>query len=53
MTTITTYPKHPQPTRWSPVMGMFRGMECSSYGSNPEAILSRLGKGIDPVHAGR
>jgi hypothetical protein len=37
-------------------MGMFHGMECSHIGSNPEATPSRairLGKGIDPIAAGR
>jgi hypothetical protein len=49
MNSTATLPKHPQPTRWSPVMGMFHGMECSYTGSNPEAIPSRLGKGFDPM----
>jgi len=47
-----TSPKHPQPTQGSPVMGMFRGVECSSLGRNPEASPSRVGKGIQPADAG-
>jgi hypothetical protein len=53
MTTTATYPKQPQPARWSPVMGMFHGMECPHIGSNPEVIPGRLGKGINPGDAGR
>lgn len=48
-----SYSKHPQPTLWSPVMGMFHGMERSTNGCNPEGIPSRLESGNDPMEAGR
>lgn len=49
MNSIATSPKHPQHIQWRPVMGV----EYCTNGSNPEAILSRLCKGFDPMEAGR
>ncbi len=52
MNSIITFPKHPQPTQWSPVMGM----EYCSNGCQSEAIPSRamrLGKSFNPMEAGR
>jgi hypothetical protein len=49
MNSIATYSKHPQPIQWQLVMGM----EYCANGSNPEATLSRLCNGFDPMEAGR
>jgi len=50
---MTTYPKHPQPTSWSPVLDMFHGIGLFTKGGNLETTPSRLGFGNNPMEAGR
>jgi hypothetical protein len=53
MTSNATYPKHPEPTLWSPVVDMFHGMKRSGNSLYLEAIPSRPGLGNNPMEAGR
>ena len=53
MTTNATYPKHPQPAKWSIAVGLFHGIECRQNGCISVEIPSRLGMGNDSKEAGR
>ncbi len=56
MISKATYLRHPHTAKWSQGIGLVAGMQRSANGCNPEAIpsrMSRLGKGFDPMAAGR
>ena len=56
MTSKATYTRLSHTASWSQGIRLVAGMQRSANGCNPEAIpsrMSRLGKGFDPMAAGR